>query len=1041
MSMTSTFLSLSALPAVGELLLGSQPAIALSADGTRIMWANPPAVEALGADSLTALLETRFGRHNPLVGQIARLSRQLPTDSPRMEVLRIGQGVRLTTLPASCRRIDLADGGRAVLASFGPSQRRGSLRIRADALAEELAGISGLAAVLAADGGLLAAAGNADDLEPVEAELDRLIERATAAPNRSTAVDLEVAGGVLRASVVRLPHAFLLMVPEHAVLPTRHHAPPREDRPAPPETQAAPPRGRTARPQARRRFTWAGKDGQIDYVSSELAAAVGDVNAVLAGRTWADIAGVLGFPAPPASGSWNTSVAWPVAGENEAVRVDLAAVTAPDGAERGFGAISPERRSPDERTDPVTLAEAFAPESEVLPEPETESEHPTVPGPDVEQNGPVAIEDTGVDDSEADEAIGEADESPPFTDDRPANDDAPPADEPEAGARPEPVETRASAEDAGRTDAHGPASSGHADAPPDARGSARENLDDEARRSVEDGRPAPAVSHTPDNVVQLPRPTRESTLPPREEDAFVRIGRSLMEHYPGRAGTPAPETAPSPTPPVRPVTGEILDRVPLGLLILRGDDTLFANRFLIDMLRYPDAETLDAAGGAHALFPDHAAGWTEQNLTAHNGRLFARDYEGNTISVAASLHTVPWGDAPALMLALRPDRSDEAREEIAIELAEAMERIDELQAVLDTATDGTIVLDRSGDIADLNRAAEALFGIDAVEMIGRPLTDLLAEESHATTRAYLHELSGNGDESTMGSGRDVIGRSASDDAIPIFMTMGRIGSGSAYCAVLRDVTHWKKADDDLIEARRAAEAASEQKSDFLAKVSHEIRTPLNAIIGFAEVMTEERFGEIGNDRYRSYLRDIRTSGGHLLSLINDLLDLSKIEAGKMELDFEAVSLTGLIQETIAMMQPQANRERIIIRTSLSPEVREIVADARSLRQILLNLLSNAIKFTAAGGQVIVSTGLEETGEATIRVRDTGIGMSTKDVEAALQPFRQVATVKRDDDRGTGLGLPLTKALAEANHAVFAIDSAVNQGTLVKITFPRAGAAA
>jgi signal transduction histidine kinase len=143
----------------------------------------------------------------------------------------------------------------------------------------------------------------------------------------------------------------------------------------------------------------------------------------------------------------------------------------------------------------------------------------------------------------------------------------------------------------------------------------------------------------------------------------------------------------------------------------------------------------------------------------------------------------------------------------------------------------------------------------------------------------------------------------------------------------------------------------------------------------------------------------------------------------------------VIQECVALMQPQANRERIIIRTSLSAGVPNIVADSRSLRQIILNLLSNAIKFTLAGGQVIVSTSLEENGEVVIRIRDTGVGMSEKDIETALKPFRQLAVSGHSRFDGTGLGLPLTKALVEANRAAFAIDSAVNQGTLVRVTFP------
>jgi signal transduction histidine kinase len=242
-----------------------------------------------------------------------------------------------------------------------------------------------------------------------------------------------------------------------------------------------------------------------------------------------------------------------------------------------------------------------------------------------------------------------------------------------------------------------------------------------------------------------------------------------------------------------------------------------------------------------------------------------------------------------------------------------------------------------------------------------------------------------------------------------------------------------KTESELIEAKRQAEKASSAKSDFLARVSHEIRTPLNAIIGFSEVMMEERFGPIANERYRDYLKDIHASGGHLLSLINDLLDLSKIEAGKLELSFTGVALNELTQQCVAIMQPQAGRARVIIRTSLAPALPQVLADARSVRQIALNLLSNSIKFTAAGGQVIVSTALTDNGEVMLRVRDTGIGMSEQDLIAALEPFRQIATSARPG--GTGLGLPLTKALAEANRASFRITSAPKEGTLVEIAFP------
>jgi signal transduction histidine kinase len=288
----------------------------------------------------------------------------------------------------------------------------------------------------------------------------------------------------------------------------------------------------------------------------------------------------------------------------------------------------------------------------------------------------------------------------------------------------------------------------------------------------------------------------------------------------------------------------------------------------------------------------------------------------------------------------------------------------------------------------------------------------------------------------LNDGREVIGRVREGGLIPLFMTMGRIADGTdKFCAVLRDITQWKRAEEDLLNAKREAERASSAKSDFLAKISHEIRTPLNAIIGFSEVMMDERFGPVGNERYRQYLKDIHASGGHLVSLLNDLLDLSKIEAGKLDLTFNSVDLTALLQQCVALMQPQANRERIIIRTSLLPTLPAVVVDERSIRQIVLNLLSNSIKFTGAGGQVIVSTALTDRGEAVLRVRDTGIGMSEKEIETALEPFRQLATSTRWGSGGTGLGLPLTKALVEANRATFTIKSAVNAGTLVEITFP------
>jgi signal transduction histidine kinase len=223
------------------------------------------------------------------------------------------------------------------------------------------------------------------------------------------------------------------------------------------------------------------------------------------------------------------------------------------------------------------------------------------------------------------------------------------------------------------------------------------------------------------------------------------------------------------------------------------------------------------------------------------------------------------------------------------------------------------------------------------------------------------------------------------------------------------------------------------KLQFLAKVSHEVRTPLNSILGFAELMLEERFGPIGNARYRSYIEDIHQSGLYALSLLNDLLDISKIEAGKFELDFTEVDVAELVETCIASLQPLAKRDEIALRRSLEPKLPRIIADRRRLKQILLNLLSNAVKFTGPGGHVTVSVKVMRGGELRLRIRDNGVGMSEDEIAFAMQPFNQLDTSPREQV-GTGLGLSLTKALVEANQARLQITSEKGKGTSVDVIF-------
>ncbi|HMB12317.1 ATP-binding protein [Saliniramus sp.] len=483
----------------------------------------------------------------------------------------------------------------------------------------------------------------------------------------------------------------------------------------------------------------------------------------------------------------------------------------------------------------------------------------------------------------------------------------------------------------------------------------------------------------------------------------------------------------------------VLDRLPAGVVVHRGEEALFINRYLLDLLGYADLASFVEAGGLARLFRARPAALSEaaQESTAP---LIIANRNGESVAVEVRLTMIDWLGYPASMLMLRKIAETDPVERLrALEtdLAAREERLREQTAILDTATDGVVLLDQGGRILSLNRAAEALFGYDQREIAGESLTQLLETESHVSALEYLASMREDALRSVLNDGCEVLGRVRQGGAIPLFMTLGSLGEGldRKFCAVLRDMTAFKQTENELIAARRTAEAASAQKSEFLARISHEVRTPLNAIIGFAEVMLDERFGPVGNERYRDYLTDIHASGEHVISLVNDLLDLAKIEAGRMELNFIPVALNDLVNAGVAMMQPEAARERIVLRSSFADSLPPVLVDERAMRQIVINLLSNAVKFTDPGGQVIVSTARGSEGDIIFRVRDTGIGMNEGEVTAALEPFRQLATARKAG--GTGLGLPLTKALVEANQGNLRITSRKNEGTLAEVVFPPA----
>jgi cell cycle sensor histidine kinase DivJ len=254
-------------------------------------------------------------------------------------------------------------------------------------------------------------------------------------------------------------------------------------------------------------------------------------------------------------------------------------------------------------------------------------------------------------------------------------------------------------------------------------------------------------------------------------------------------------------------------------------------------------------------------------------------------------------------------------------------------------------------------------------------------------------------------------------------------------AVTRDISERKRQEQALVEARDAALGASRAKSSFLANMSHELRTPLNAIIGFSEMMTREMFGPIG-PRYQEYSRMIHESGAHLLELINSVLDMSKIEAGKFDLNEELFDLEETAQAAVRFLKIPAERAGVALKLSIAPNARLMFADRRAIKQILINLLSNGVKYTPPGGEVRVTARI--AGGMEIVVSDSGAGISKRDLERLGRPFEQVENAQTRTKEGTGLGLALVKSLALMHGGEAVLESALGEGTTVTVRLPHAG---
>ncbi len=378
------------------------------------------------------------------------------------------------------------------------------------------------------------------------------------------------------------------------------------------------------------------------------------------------------------------------------------------------------------------------------------------------------------------------------------------------------------------------------------------------------------------------------------------------------------------------------------------------------------------------------------------------------------------------------------------------------RSVAQSANDAIISADSLGDIIFWNRGAEQIFGYEEHEMLGRSLTQCMPERYRVRHQQGLEQVRETGKGSVIGKTLELAGVRKDGTEFPLELSIAtwRTGAGTFYTGIIRDITERRRAADalyaltvsleqkvkertaELEVARDQAVIATRHKSEFLANMSHELRTPLNAVIGFSEVLLEKMFGDV-NPKQEEYLQDILSSGRHLLALINDILDLAKIESGRLELELNTFDLPTALQNALALVHERANRHGLRLNLELDERLGEFTADERKVRQILLNLLSNALKFTPDGGTISLIAALTSTA-VEISVTDTGIGIAQADQEHIFKEFFQSGDYVRKRE-GTGLGLALTKKFVELHGGLISVQSEKGQGSRFTFTLPIRGA--
>ena len=401
-----------------------------------------------------------------------------------------------------------------------------------------------------------------------------------------------------------------------------------------------------------------------------------------------------------------------------------------------------------------------------------------------------------------------------------------------------------------------------------------------------------------------------------------------------------------------------------------------------------------------------------------------------------SRHELKWGDnrwvqiseyrtSEGGSLVISSDITDRKMAEFAVRESE-----ETVHAFLDATIDHAALVNADGTFRVANKTMAARYGLSQQELIGKPMFARPLSATEQRRNQWFNEVIGSGE-----ARREIDEQDGVWYDTRFYPVAGRDAKIVQVAIFARDITEQKKTEFQLQDAKVEAEIANRSKSEFLANMSHELRTPLNAILGFSEALTEKLFGPLGNERQEEYVGNIHDSGRHLLDLINDILDVSAIEADKMDVYEAEVDIDTMVNASLLLVKSRAEQNSIKLVKTLNGHRPVILADERRMKQILVNLLSNAVKFTRAGGSVIVGAEARDDGSTAIFVEDTGIGMTGSEIARAIEPFGQVHHDGKMDQEGTGLGLPLTKRLIEIQGGKMLIDSKPEVGTTVRVVFP------